>query len=122
MTKRLVRLSHTGCAEWSGSPTLIAMTATDLLALIAITVLVLQNAARIPAALAELLRACQPLVEAVRDLTAIATSSVRSGMNGDLNPTDSARDSAERIGAMPPSYMPARRDERPAEGQPVCRS
>ncbi|MEU1209435.1 hypothetical protein [Nocardia sp. NPDC005825] len=46
------------------------MTGTELLAFIAFTVLVLQNAARVPAAFAELLTASQLVVYAARSLIA----------------------------------------------------
>ncbi|WP_405180907.1 hypothetical protein OG225_06885 [Nocardia sp. NBC_01377] len=43
---------------------------TEILASIAVIVLILQHAARIPAALTELLNACQPLVHAAYALAA----------------------------------------------------
>ncbi|MGY1969006.1 hypothetical protein ACW9HH_32630 [Nocardia gipuzkoensis] len=62
------------------------MTATDLLALLAFVILVLQNSARVPLALAELLNACQPVVHAVRSLAA--------AVSRPLNPPTDARATA----------------------------
>ncbi|MFG1768990.1 hypothetical protein ACGFIX_05430 [Nocardia salmonicida] len=50
------------------------MTAVEIIALIAPIVLMLQNAAQIPGALTDLLRACLPIVDAVRDLIAAIKS------------------------------------------------
>ncbi|MEG8183959.1 hypothetical protein GZH49_36425 [Nocardia terpenica] len=60
------------------------MTATDLIALIAATALVLQNAARIPTALADLLRACLPVVRAARDLAATINHTPKRPTETDL--------------------------------------
>lgn len=46
------------------------MNATEVLALIAVTALILQHVAQIPTALAGLLRACLPVIYAARELTA----------------------------------------------------
>ncbi|GGN66354.1 hypothetical protein [Nocardia rhizosphaerihabitans] len=46
------------------------MNAVEIIALLAVIVLILQNAAQIPAAVADLLRACLPVVHAARDLIA----------------------------------------------------
>lgn len=46
------------------------MNAIDIIALITTIVLVVQNAARIPDAVAGLIRACLPVVRAARDLMA----------------------------------------------------
>ncbi|WP_216908586.1 hypothetical protein [Nocardia noduli] len=46
------------------------MSPTEIIALIAFVVLMLQNATQIPHAIAALIRACLPVVHATRDLAA----------------------------------------------------
>lgn len=63
---------------------------TNLLAGIAVIVLVLQNTARIPAALTEFLNACQPLVYAARELAALLRLSATSDAGASAG-TDAAQ-------------------------------
>ncbi|MFF2086973.1 hypothetical protein ACFVVM_24630 [Nocardia sp. NPDC058176] len=44
------------------------MNATDVIGLVALIVLILQNVTLIPGAVANLLRACLPVIDAARDL------------------------------------------------------
>ncbi|UGT59133.1 hypothetical protein [Nocardia asteroides] len=59
------------------------MNATEIVAVIAVIVLVLHNVARIPAALTEILNACKPLVRAARELVAL--------VRNDTTPTEDTR-------------------------------
>ncbi|MEV6060873.1 hypothetical protein AB0L62_12810 [Nocardia asteroides] len=66
------------------------MNASDILAIIAVVLLVLQNAARIVHELTALLDACRPLVHAARELAAdfrSDTTTPRDAQPTDQNPS-----------------------------------
>lgn len=63
---------------------LISM-ATELLAELAVIVLILQNAGGIPAALTELLNACKPLAHAAYELAATLRTSTGTGTGTGTN-------------------------------------
>lgn len=62
------------------------VTTTEILAVIGGTTLVLTAAARVPAALAEFLRACILVASAARELRAALASPVRQPEGGDTRP------------------------------------
>ncbi|MFD3430919.1 hypothetical protein [Nocardia fluminea] len=64
------------------------MNAVEIIALIALIVLILQNATQIPGALADLLRACLPVVDAVRDLIAAIKNPPEPPTDADREDTD----------------------------------
>ncbi|MFG1768988.1 hypothetical protein [Nocardia salmonicida] len=74
------------------------MNATEIIALIALILLILQTATRIPGALADLLRACLPVVDAVRDLTAAAKRPTEFPAKADNSRSRARRASAPTSG------------------------
>jgi hypothetical protein len=71
-TRRFARLDYTGCTERPCTANVDSMT-TTILAGIGAATLILHTAIRVPYALAALLRACIPVVTALRELRAALT-------------------------------------------------